>query len=84
MLGHEVKNLKNLMLKKLLDTALTNLKSSIEEFHVEDYMTHFRLIYGDESQITRVFQNLIGNALKFSKKDVKPKIHIKASKEGNE
>ena len=42
------------------------------------------VIHADESQISRVFQNLIGNALKFRKEGVQPKIHIKAQKEGYE
>ena len=36
---------------------------------------------GDESQLIRLFQNLIGNAIKFRKKDVPPKIHISALKD---
>jgi len=67
-----------------LDHALINLRSAIEECHAE--ITHDPLpeVVADESQIRRVFQNLIGNALKFRKKGVPPKIHISARKEGNE
>ncbi len=70
--------------EEALETALTNLKSSIEELSAE--VTHEKLpnIVADESQITRVFQNLISNALKFRREGVKPKIHIKAKKEDNE
>ncbi|HEX3012699.1 MAG TPA: ATP-binding protein, partial [Methanobacterium sp.] len=48
--------------------------------------THDELpvIFADEDQIIRVFQNLIGNALKFRREGVKPKIHISARKERNE
>ena len=69
---------------KALETALTNLKSSIEELNAE--VTHEKLpnIVADESQISRVFQNLISNALKFRREGVQPKIHIKARKEDNE
>jgi len=38
----------------------------------------------NESQITRIFQNLIGNALKFRKEEEPPKIHISVKKEDNE
>ena len=49
-------------------------------------MTHDELpvIFADEDQIIRVFQNLIGNALKFRREGVKPKIHISARKENEE
>ncbi|MGZ7068455.1 MAG: sensor histidine kinase, partial [Methanobacterium sp.] len=67
-----------------LNNTLSNLKSSIEECNAE--VTHDKLpvITADESQITRVFQNLMGNALKFRKEGIMPKIHIKARKEDNE
>ncbi len=34
------------------------------------------VIFGDEGQITQLFQNLIGNAIKFRRSDVKPKVEI--------
>ncbi|HML04975.1 MAG TPA: ATP-binding protein [Methanobacterium sp.] len=36
---------------------------------------------GDQSQLTKVFQNLISNAIKFKKKDESPKIHISSKKD---
>jgi light-regulated signal transduction histidine kinase (bacteriophytochrome) len=63
-----------------LNTALINLKSSIEEYDAEVNPDPLPNIVADESQIIRVFQNLIGNALKFHKERVQPKIHISARK----
>jgi light-regulated signal transduction histidine kinase (bacteriophytochrome) len=40
-------------------------------------------IYGDSGQISRIFQNIIGNAVKF-KGAADPVIEISASHEGNE
>jgi len=40
-------------------------------------------LIADESQIIRVFQNLIGNAIKFKKKSEFPKIHISCKKQNN-
>jgi len=70
--------------EEALSTALSNLHSSIEECQAE--VTHDNLpeIFADRDQITRVFQNLIGNALKFRREEITPKIHISAKKEGNE
>ncbi|MGB9980067.1 ATP-binding protein [Methanobacterium sp.] len=70
--------------KDTLNIALTNLKSSIDECHAEVIYNSFPDIVADKSQITRVFQNLIGNALKFRKEGVLPKIHIASKKEDNE
>ncbi|MGB9978773.1 sensor histidine kinase [Methanobacterium sp.] len=70
--------------EKALDTALCNLQHSIDHCHAEITYDNLPLILADECQIVRVFQNLIGNALKFRKKDEAPKIHISAKKDGNE
>ena len=66
--------------EEALNNVLSNLQSAIKECNVE--ITHESLpkIVADESQIIRVFQNLIGNALKFHREGVKLKIHIKARK----
>ena len=54
-----------------------NLKSKIEE--TTSFITHDELpeIFVDPSQITRVFQNLISNAIKY-KSEENPYIHISA------
>ncbi|MGB9937522.1 MAG: PAS domain S-box protein [Methanobacterium sp.] len=67
-----------------LNHALSNLQSLIEENHAKITYEPLPEIYGDESQITQVFQNLIGNAIKFHKEGIIPKIQIKAKKQENE
>jgi light-regulated signal transduction histidine kinase (bacteriophytochrome) len=59
-----------------LDHALTNLKVAIEESGA--VVTHDELptVMADESQLTRLLQNLVGNAIKFHKKDTRPEVHI--------
>ena len=70
--------------QEALNNALINLHSSIEECNAE--ITHDKLpaITADKNQISRVFQNFIGNALKFRKEGIQPKIHISAKKEKDE
>jgi light-regulated signal transduction histidine kinase (bacteriophytochrome) len=46
-------------------TALTNLKLAIEESHAEIDFDVLPAVQADAVQLTQVFQNLIGNALKF-------------------
>ena len=69
-----------------LDKALFNLKITIDENNAE--ITHDKLpvVIADEKQLIQLFQNLIGNAIKFRKPDEKPKIHIlsKKDEENNE
>ncbi len=68
-------------LEKVIDDALFNLKVSIDENNAE--ITHDPLpeIRADKNQLILLFQNLIGNAIKFKKPQFPPRIHISAEKE---
>ncbi len=67
--------------EEVLGNVLSNLKSSIEENNAE--ITHDELptVIADKSQLNQLFQNLIGNAIKFKKPDEPPRIHISARKD---
>ena len=69
--------------EKVLENALLNLQSSLEENGAS--VTFYKLpkISGNENQLLQLFQNLIGNAIKY-RGDEAPKIHVSAVKEGNE
>ena len=69
--------------EKALELTLTNLQQAIEESRAE--ITHEPLptVVADELQLVQVFQNLIGNAIKFRGAEP-PRIHIAAKREGNE
>jgi len=62
-------------LNNVLSAATANLEVAIEESHA--VVTHDRLptVLGDESQLIQLFQNLLGNAIKF-RSDVPPIIHV--------
>jgi light-regulated signal transduction histidine kinase (bacteriophytochrome) len=64
-----------------LSEALGNLRATIEESGAE--VTHDWLppITTDESQLVLVFQNLVGNAIKYRGAE-SPRVHISASKNG--
>ncbi len=70
--------------EEALNQTLSNMHSSIEECHADVTHENLPVIVTDKKQIARVFQNLIGNALKFRKEEIKPKIHVSAEKIGNE
>ncbi len=82
--GTKDREFKEFNAEEALKQALSNLQSSIDECHAEVIYDLLPVIHADESQISRVFQNLMGNALKFRKEGVKPKIHISAKKEDKE
>ena len=66
-----------------LANALANLRVAIEESRAE--ITHDPLptVKGDEVQLMQLFQNLIGNAVKFRGEAV-PKIHLGVQRSGAE
>jgi len=66
-----------------LEEAVFNLRVAIEESGVKLTYDLLPTVIADASQITRLFQNLIGNAIKYRGKD-KPEIHISAEKRGDE
>ncbi len=70
---------KLLNLNEVLDDVLNDLKFIIEENKA--IITHENLpsIMGDYDQMSRVFLNLISNALKFKKDDEIPQINISSS-----
>ena len=65
-----------------LRQALGNLQASIQETGAE--ITHGELptVRADPSQLAQLFQNLLGNAMKF-RSEVPPKIHVDACREGD-
>jgi len=69
--------------ENVLNETLINLKVPIEENKA--VITHDPLptIYGDEKLKMQLFQNIIGNALKYRDKST-PHIHISAKKEKNQ
>ncbi|WP_168164214.1 PAS domain S-box protein [Pirellula sp. SH-Sr6A] len=66
-------------LANAVQTALENLRLSIEETHAIVQLDSLPTVVADESQMSLLFQNLIGNAIKFSG-GKQPHIRIKASK----
>ena len=66
-----------------LEQALHNLRSALEESGAKVTYDLLPTVMGDEAQLSSLFQNLIGNAIKFRGKEPL-KIHISANREGNE
>ena len=65
---------------KVLDEAYLNLKTSIEETNAEIFNDPLPTIMIDEHLMIQLFQNLIGNAIKYRSEN-KPKIYISSYKE---
>ncbi len=62
----------------VLQETLETLKLSIEERRVAVTQDPLPTVLADPSQLRQVFQNLVGNAIKFGRADVPVTIHISA------
>ncbi len=77
------KKFENVNMEEPLENALTNLKLSIEENNAAIIPNNsLPTINGDYTQMTQLFQNLIGNAIKYRSSEP-PQIHISATKKDN-
>ncbi len=61
-----------------MQRALTNLKTAIEESKALITADPLPVVTADESQLVHLFQNLIGNAVKYRREHEPPHIHISA------
>jgi light-regulated signal transduction histidine kinase (bacteriophytochrome) len=64
--------------------AKSNLQTAIQECHASIIAERLPLVRANEAQLIQLFQNLIGNAIKFARHDVRPEINVGAEKQGNE
>jgi PAS domain S-box-containing protein len=65
-----------------LEGALTNLRTTIEQSGAIVSHDSLPAIRTDETQLTQVFQNLVGNAIKYRSAEV-PRVHVSATKTGD-
>jgi len=66
-----------------LDLALSDLQVAIKEHNAIITSDPLPSIFADREQITKMFQNLVGNAIKFNQPGVVPKVHISAKQDEN-
>ena len=64
--------------------VLNNLRDSIEQKHAVIDAKNLPKIHGNPLNFTRLLQNLVSNALKYSQDDVAPLITVKAQDKGHE
>jgi PAS domain S-box-containing protein len=79
--GTNEKALREISTEKALKDALSNLRATIQES--DALVTHDSLpaVTSDDTQLVQVFQNLVGNAIKYRSAEV-PHVHVSATKNG--
>ncbi|GGL07964.1 GAF domain-containing protein [Deinococcus radiotolerans] len=65
-----------------LDEALARLHAAAAESGAVVTQDELPRVTGDRSELTQLFQNLIGNAIKFRRANVPPAIHVTAERDG--
>lgn len=67
---------KPIHLESLLQTVLDDLQVALKETQGQVIVESLGMIEGDESQIRQLFQNIIGNALKYHREHVPPTVRV--------
>ncbi len=75
----EKRSFKKIILNHLIKDILTDMETTVREKKATIILDDFQPVHGDELSLRQLFQNLISNALKFSKPDVPPRIEFKSS-----
>jgi len=70
-------------LNQVVQDVVEDLEPGIVEKQAEIHFRNLPVIEGDPVKIYQLFLNLVGNAIKFSRKGVSPVIQIEASHQGN-
>ena len=68
-------------LRDALDDAQANLRAAIGESGAEILAEGLPMVQGDATQLALLFQNLVGNAIKFRREGVAPRIRIGAKQQ---
>jgi PAS domain S-box-containing protein len=79
LVGSAEDEMEELDLNELLDEIKILLRIKIEDKKAVIIIDTLPQIHAHRSPLRQVFQNLIGNALKYSKKDIPAQIHIKVA-----
>lgn len=77
--GSNTKPFQPIDLSVLVKEVLSDLETLVIHFNASVYYPDLPVIEADYTQMRQLFQNLIGNALKFHKPETSPIIHIEAS-----
>lgn len=80
--GTKVKRFKPIDSSLIVGLAVGNLQVAIEENGAVVTYDDLPTVKGDFSQLSRLFQNLIGNAIKF-RSEKTPRIHVSAERKGD-
>jgi PAS domain S-box-containing protein len=66
-----------------LGQAVSDLQAAIRDSSALVTNDELPMVRGDQGQVTQVFLNLVGNAIKFRKPDMPPRVHVSAARDAD-
>lgn len=82
-LGNDTENIKLVKLNEVVADVLADLEVLVDEKQATLNVAILGELEGDPRQLRQLFQNLISNALKYSRQNIPPVIEITGSKDEN-
>jgi PAS domain S-box-containing protein len=80
--GTKGKELQETASERALAQALINLRAAVEASGAEVTHDPLPIVLADDSQLVQLFQNLVGNAIKYQGPGA-PKVHVSAARSGS-
>jgi PAS domain S-box-containing protein len=71
-------------LHQALGEAIANIQTAINQSAAVVTNGALPTVNADRTQLVQIFQNLVGNAIKFRKEDESPRVHVSAERAGGE
>ena len=71
-------------MKTAIEEALSNLKVMLRETNAQATIDSMPVIAANPTQMVQLWQNLISNAVKFRKPEVRPKVHVSSEQKPSE
>ncbi len=82
--GEKLQNFRPISIDAIVDRVLQEMSGDMTRRHAVIHRDPLPWVWGDPQQIEKLVQNLLSNALKFSKADQPPRITLGAGQEGEQ
>jgi len=76
--------MEDVSLKAVLDEIIKDLEVNIRDKDASIHVSSMPVVKGNHLRLRQLFTNLVSNALKYCKKDMKPEVTVTSVKDGND